>query len=121
MNLRIDKKRISTKEDIHQIYNKAVDELINFALGTNFINQKEIIYFIASRRETNKTLNEKFLRFLNQNHQQQNIVFKIMNPAQEKGLQVVDIVSHAFFRKYEFDDNIEYQIIQDKILIEEKI
>ena len=90
-------------------------------MGTNFINQKEIIYFIASRRETNKTLNEKFLRFLNQNHQQQNIVFKIMNPAQEKGLQVVDIVSHAFFRKYEFDDNIEYQIIQDKILIEEKI
>ena len=121
MNLRIDKAKLNKKEDIHNLYNKAVDELLRFVFSSNFIDQNEIIYFIASRRETNKSLNQKFLQFLTNNHIHENIIFQISTPMQEKWLQVVDIVSHAFFRKYEFNDSTEYNLIQDKILIEEKI
>ena len=121
MNLRIDKVKISKKEDIHELYNQAVDELIRFVFSSRFIDQDEIVFFIASRRETNKTLNEKFLQFLEYKYKQRNVVFQICTPLQEKWLQVVDIISHAFFRKYEFNDTKEYDIIQEKILIEEKI
>ena len=121
MNLRIDKSKINRKEDIHKLYNQAVDELIRFVFSSKFINKSEITFFIASRRETNKALNEKFLEFLKYKYQRENIIFQICTPLQEKWLQVVDIISHAFFRKYEFNDTIEYNIIQDKILIEEKI
>jgi hypothetical protein len=61
------------------------------------------------------------LQFLKHKYQRENIVFQISTPLQEKWLQVVDIVSHAFFRKYEFNDTTEYDIIQGKVLIEEKI
>lgn len=121
MNLRIDKVKINKKEDIHELYNQAVDELIRFVFSSRFIYKNEITFFIASRRETNKALNEKFLHFLKYKYQKENIIFQISTPLQEKWLQVVDIVSHAFFRKYEFNDTTEYNIIQDKILIEEKI
>ena len=121
MNLRIDKVKIGRKEDIHELYNQAVNELIRFVFSSRFIDKNEIIYFIASRRETNKALNERFLQFLKHKYQRENIVFQISTPLQEKWLQVVDIVSHAFFRKYEFNDTTEYDIIQGKVLIEEKI
>lgn len=121
MNLRIDKSKFNKKEDVHELYNKAVDELIRFVFSSRFVDKNEITFFIASRRETNKALNEKFLQFFKYKYQRENIKFQISTPIQEKWLQVVDIVSHAFFRKYEFNDTTEYNIIQDKILIEEKI
>ena len=70
--------------DIHNLYNQAVDELLHFVFSSQFIDQNEIIYFIASRRETNKSLNQKFLQFLTNNHLHENIIFQIATPIQEK-------------------------------------
>jgi len=123
MNLSINKNRFQTNFDIdkHDLYNKAVDELINFVLSSKFLNNDETINFIASRRETNKALNEKFINFLENNHKLEKIKFQIWLPINEKWLQVVDIISYAISKKYELDDYKMYDIIKDKILIEEKI
>ena len=123
MNLSINKNKFQINSDIdkHDLYNKAVDELINFVINSKFLNNEEIIYFIASRRETNKALNEKFINFLEKNHKFEKISFEIWLPVNEKWLQVVDIISYAISKKYELNDYKMYDIIKDKILIEEKI
>lgn len=123
MNLSINKENFNVNSDIdkHELYNKAVDELVNFVMSSNYLNNNEEIHFIASRRETNKTLNKKFITFLENNHKWDKISFEIWLPKIEKGLQVVDIASYAISKKYELNDYMMYNIIQDKILIEEKI
>ena len=123
MNLSINKENFNVNSDIdkHELYNKAVDELVNFVMSSNYLNNNEEIHFIASRRETNKTLNKKFITFLENNHKWDKISFEIWLPKIEKGLQVVDIASYAISKKYELNDHIMYNIIQDKILVEEKI
>ena len=123
MNLSINKTNFNITSDMdkHDLYNKAVDELINFALSSNYLNNNDKIHFIASRRETNKALNEKFINFLSWKHQSDRISFEIWLPINEKWLQVVDMIAYAISKKYEMSDNKMYDIIKDKILIEEKI
>ena len=123
MNLSINKSKFHKNSDIdkHDLYNKAVDELINFVLNSNYLDNSSGICFIASRRETNKTLNERFINFLENNHKWDNISFEIWLPTKEKGLQVVDMASYAISKKYELNNEEMYNIIKDKILIEEKI
>ena len=122
MNLSLNKLKFHPSEDIdkHELYNQAVNELINFTLNSHYLNQEEI-HFIASRRETNKSLNEKFLKFLSNHHTKDKITFEIWLPTKEKWLQVVDIIAYAISKKYELWDSTLYNLICDKILIEEKI
>lgn len=79
MNLSINKSKFQFDNSInkHDLYNKAVDELINFVISSKFLDNNEFIYFIASRRETNKSLNEKFINFLENNHKSEKIRFEI--------------------------------------------
>jgi len=51
------------------------------------------------------------------NHQGR-IKISIKTPSEEKGLQAVDFVSWAIFRKYEKSDDSYYQIIKRKIIEE---
>ena len=78
MNLSLNKLKFHPSEDIdkYELYNQAVNELINFTLNSHYLNQEEI-HFIASRRETNKSLNEKFLKFLSNHHTKDKITFEI--------------------------------------------
>ena len=45
----------------------------------------------------------------------------IKTPSQEHGLQAVDFISWAIFRKYEHQDEEYYQIIREKIVEENPI
>ena len=79
------------------------------------------IFLIASKRETNKFLNENFLSYINSqvnNKQDVKLKVKIKTPAEEKCLQIVDFVSWAVFRKYEFGDESYYNLIKEKIVEE---
>ena len=73
MNLSINKKNFKVNSYInkHELYNKAVDELINFVINSNYLNNNDPIYFIASRRETNKTCR------LNKQYQSTTYIFKM--------------------------------------------
>jgi len=79
------------------------------------------IELIASRRETNKFLNENFKNYLNnqaKNRHSIDIKVQIKTPSEEKTLQAVDFVSWAIFRKYEYADDTFYNIIKNRMVEE---
>jgi len=112
----IDKTKIYTNQsqNTQLFYNYTVWILLNKILS----NHKWNINFIASKRETNKTLNTNFHKYIKE-ISWNNIKIEIKTPAQEKWLQIVDFVSWSIFRKYEYGDIEYYKQIQN-LIIEEK-
>lgn len=81
----------------------------------------ERITLTASRRETNKFLNQNFRSYLSsqlkRNHTL-DLEVSIKSPHQDKCLQVVDFASWAVFRKLEHGDESYYRLIRDSIIEE---
>lgn len=122
MALILNKEKVYTRlqNEKHILYNWVVNLLIHVLITKNILPQEEKIFFIASRRETNKTLNENFLSYLkSQNKDKLDIEFIIETPYQKKGLQVVDVLSYAIYQKYENGNDELYSMIE-KLIIEEK-
>ena len=122
MALILNKEKVFTRlqNEKHILYNWVVNLLIHVLITKNILPQEEKIFFIASRRETNKTLNENFLSYLkSQNKDKLDIEFIIETPYQKKGLQVVDVLSYAIYQKYENGNDELYSMIE-KLIIEEK-
>jgi hypothetical protein len=88
MTLILDKSKVYShpSSEKHIFYNIIVNKLLDAVINKNLIpNGNEIIYFIASRRETSKTLNEQFVNYLQNRHKDQpNIQFEIKTPHQSK-------------------------------------
>ena len=122
MGLIVNKEKVYTRfqNQKHLLYTWVVNVLVDSLITKNSIPKDEKINFIASRRETNKSLNDNFLAYLSNKHKDQpQLEFAIKTPYQEKGLQIADIVSYAVYQKYEHQDNGYYQLIE-KLMIEEK-
>lgn len=122
MSLIVNKEKVYTRfqNQKHLLYTWVVNVLVDSLITKNSIPKDEKINFIASRRETNKSLNDNFLAYLSNKHKDQpQLEFAIKTPYQEKGLQIADIVSYAVYQKYEHQDNGYYQLIE-KLMIEEK-
>lgn len=122
MTLILNKEKVYTRlqNQKHILYNWVVNFLINVLISKNILPKDEKIFFVASRRETNKNLNENFVSYLkSQNKDKLDIEFIIKTPYQDKGLQVVDILSYAIYQKYEKWNSKLYSIIE-KLIIEEK-
>lgn len=123
MTLIVDKEKIYTRlhDQKHILYNRIVNSLINSVINDNLLPINEKINFIASRRETTKSLNENFLNYLkSKNKDWPNIEFSIKAP-QEKWLQLADCLSFAIYQKYEKRNSKFYDIINKKIVIEKQI
>ena len=123
MTLILDKSKVYShpSSEKHIFYNIIVNKLLDAVINKNLIpNGNEIIYFIASRRETSKTLNEQFVNYLQNRHKDQpNIQFEIKTPHQSKWLQLVDTMTYSIFQKYEYDNLNLYSIFDRKIIIED--
>jgi hypothetical protein len=86
MTLILDKQKVYTnfQDQKHMLYNRVVNVLIDNLITYNLFSDKEKFIFVASRRETSKTLNENFIEYLKNRHKDQpNIEFTIKSP-QEK-------------------------------------
>ncbi|HHT9144460.1 MAG TPA: hypothetical protein ACFYD4_02095 [Candidatus Wunengus sp. YC61] len=71
-----------------------------------------------------KFLNENFKNYLTnqaRNNYRVDIKIEIKTPYEEKGLQAVDFISWAIFRKYEYGDDSYYNIIKEKIVEENSL
>lgn len=123
MTIYLNKRKVFTKlQDEKQVlYNYVTNILLDRIYTQRVVSPGKEIELIASRRETNKFLNENFKSYLakkvKDNHQGKIKVF-IRTPSEEKSLQAVDFVSWAIFRKYEKDDDEYYKIIKKKIIEE---
>ncbi len=125
MTIYLDKSKVFTdlQNEKHVLYNYIVNILLDRIMNRRLISKKENIILVASKRETNKFLNQNFhdyiRRQLKSNHGTE-IAVEIKTPAEEKCLQAVDIASWSIFRKYEYGDDSYYQILK-QIIIEENI
>jgi len=124
MTLVLNKEKIYSLHSFekHILYNIIVNKLLDAVINKNILFDKnDLIYFIASRRETSKTLNEQFINYLKNKHNNQpNIHFEIKTPYQSKWLQLVDTISFSIYQKYEHNNEIFYSIIKNKIKIEDR-
>jgi len=101
------------------MYRKIADLLLERLFKDVIKVTSDPVTLIASRCESNKYLNEIFKSFLADELKKKlgvEINIEIATPGKEKSLQVVDHVSWAMYRKYEFGDFSYYKLIESKIL-----
>lgn len=114
----LNKNKVYTKlkNEKHVLYNYVTNILLDRVFTKNLVPTSEIIHLIASKRETNKFLNENFRNYIrDSNRQKIDIKAEIRTPIEEKSLQIADFASWAIFRKYELNDMEYYNIIKNVI------
>ncbi len=121
MSIYLNKKKVYTKfhDEKHVLYNYVTNILIDRICTKKLIPTDEKINLVASRRETNKFLNQNFKDYLeNEVNKSHKLPFEISikAPHEEKSLQVVDFASWAIFRKMEHNDEDYYNLIKQKIV-----
>lgn len=104
----------------HTLYNFTVGTLLKRLYAGGILPTDKRVHLIASRRETNKFLNENFIAYLKKQTKKHNADLQIIIRKQdeEKALQVADMVSWAVFRKYEYQDDTYYLLLQDDVVEE---
>lgn len=123
MTIYLDKSKVYTqlRDEKHVLYNYIVNILLDRIMNRQLVSKKEGVSLVASRRETNKFLNQNFHDYickqLKNNHDAEITVY-IKTPAEEKCLQAVDIASWSIFRKYEYQDDSYYQMLKP-VIVEE--
>lgn len=123
MAIYLNKKKVFTKlQDEKQVlYNYVTNILLDRVYTRKVVPIDKEIELIASRRETNKFLNENFRDYLKRqvkNNHKGTMKVSIRTPHEEKCLQAVDFISWAIFRKLEKGDDAYYNIIKGKIIEE---
>jgi len=123
MTIYLNKKRVYTKlqEEKAVLYNYVANILLDRIYSKKLVPTGKKVELIASKRETNKFLNENFKNYLNnqmRNRHKIEVSIQIRTPSEEKTLQAADFVSWAIFRKYEYGDDSYYHIIKNKIVEE---
>lgn len=123
ISIYLNKQRVYTKlqEEKHILYNYVANILLDRVYTKNLIPITETIHLIASKRETNKFLNQNFKDYLGRqvssNHKI-NLQIEIKTPSEEKSLQIVDFICWSIFRKREYEDESYYNLIKNKIVEE---
>jgi hypothetical protein len=119
----LNKKKVYTKlqDEKHVLYNYVTNILIDRVCTKKLIPTDQPIKLIASRRETNKFLNQNFCNYITsqvQNNHKLDIKVEIKPPHEEKGLQAVDFICWSIFRKIEHGDESYANLIKQKIVEE---
>lgn len=120
MTIYLNKSKVFTnlRDEKAVLYNYVTNILLDRVMNKRLVDKTKKIEVIASRRETNKFLNENFKNYIAKqvkaNHKL-DIEIKIKTPAEEKSLQAVDIASWAIFRRYEYQDDSYYNVIKEII------
>lgn len=123
MVIYLNKRKVYTKlqNEKDVLYNYVTNILLDRILTKKLVAEETDILLVASRKETNKFLNNNFKEYLSRqvkNNFKRNLKIEIKTPYEEKVLQAVDFVSWAIFRKYEYGDSSFYDLIQTKIVEE---
>lgn len=123
MTIYLNKKKVFTRlqDEKQVVYNYVTNILLDRIFTKKIVPPDKPIELIASRRETNKFLNENFKDYLTKqvrNNHKGSIKISIKTPDEEKGLQAVDFLSWSLFRKYEKGDDSYYNLFKSKVIEE---
>lgn len=122
----LDKRKVYTylHDKQQHLYNYVLNKLLDRIFSKNILPWNDF-KIIASRRETNKSFNENFQKYLywqnlisSENRNNTKISVEIKTSTEEKCLQIVDALSWWLFKKYEHNEDIFYKIFEN-IVIEE--
>jgi len=103
------------------LYNYTANIILDRLINMNHIDRDQRISLIVDRKDTKKNLRENFISYItNAMRKRERNKFKmsLATSHDEKGLQAVDFISWAIFRKYEKGDFEFYEIIKSKIIDE---
>lgn len=124
MSIYLNKTKVYAKlqDQKHVLYNYITNILLDRIITKKLLKDDKIT-LVASRRETNKFLNENFKSYLENSNNEKwlEIKVEIKTPNEEKCLQLVDACSWAIFRKYEHHDEEYYNIFKNKIIEENSL
>ena len=102
------KQTLIRNRNLDDLYSSMVVQLLKQIYSHHTFYATNRIEFIASRRETSKFLNKKFLdvlaKFAEQNLSRFSV--RIRTPSQKKCLQAVDFASWSVFQKIENSNNV---------------
>lgn len=123
MTIYLNKEKVFTRLQNEKVvlYNYVTNILLDRIITKQIIPVTESIHLIASKRETNKFLNQNFKTYLKgqtKNNHRLDLNVDIRTPVEVKSLQAVDFASWAIFRKLEYGDDFYYKIIKN-IIVEE--
>ena len=105
----VEKKGVSlrSQENVHTLYGDMVIQLIKAILEMNPDAVSQKLTVVASRRETNKHLNQMFCKQIQKwGSQECGVVIDVVitPPFRERGLQIADAIVWAVFQKHECKD-----------------
>jgi hypothetical protein len=103
------------------LYNYTANIILDRLTNTDLIEGSKTVSLVVDRKDTKKNLQENFISYITEAMKKRRSGVCKMSLAasyDEKGLQAVDFISWAIFRKYEKGDYEFYEIIKDKIIDE---
>lgn len=101
------------------LYNYTANILLDRLNSKKIINGDDELYLCFDRKDTNKNIRENFEKYITQTMKKWrkgNVKLDLKSSYESKGLQAVDFISWAIFRKYELNDREYYDIISNKII-----
>lgn len=105
----------------NHLYNFTANIILDRLINTKLIDGGKHISLVVDRKDTKKHLRDNFISYITEAmKQRRNGGFEMSLAAShdEKGLQAVDFISWAIFRKYEQGDFEFYELIKSKIIDE---
>jgi len=106
------------------LYNYTANIILDRLMNSKSIDKNKEISLIVDRKDTKKNIRENFITYITDTMKQKregNFKMSLAASHDEKGLQAVDFISWAIFRKYEKDDLTFYNIIKSKIIDERSL
>jgi hypothetical protein len=118
-----DKVYVDLQNQKNYLYNYTANIILDRLINTNIIEGNKTIKLVVDRKDTKKNLQENFISYITEamnKRRSGTCEMSLASSYDEKGLQAVDFISWAIFRKYEKGDYEFYEIIKNKI-IDEKL
>lgn len=113
------KVHIDLQNQKNYLYNYTANIILDRMINTNLFDNTGHISLVVDRKDTKKHLRDNFISYITDAMKKRRAgSFKMSLAAShdEKGLQAVDFISWAIFRKYEKGDYEFYEIIKSKII-----
>jgi len=122
MTILLNKRKVYTRlqDEKPVLYNYITNILLDRIFSKKLVGT-ESVEIVASKKETNKFLNQNFKIYLQSQLIKEHgisITITVKTAAEAKALQAADFVSWAIFRKYEHGDETYYDIIRRNIVEE---
>lgn len=119
---------ILEKSKVHEYLKNKKEKLYNY-ISNLILNECVLedtnVCLVVDKSKTNRSLREDFDNYIRKNMSQKNNLYKLIikheNSQKEGCLQVLDFISWAIFRNYEYNDSKFINVIKDKIVIKKEV